>query len=295
MNNLHKIDKVRLDKKLYICIIFLGMYGIYKNGLVLKFYGYGSILNILKLLILPVITFLVAEFYDRLFKNNDLYNSKILGFLFLLGIPFKTNLFIYLLFLIVILYGYNFLIKKHNLSFNSVALFHVLFILILLLFNNYEYQNTLELAHEYEFTLVDSLFGRNVSGIYISNIFLIILSFIFFSFTYYYKKIIPLISILTYYLSLIIFALITNNLSIFMGNMLVSNILFALVFIAPISLYTPTHNKEEIIYSISLGIFTLVFSLLINFYEGVYIAILISNLLMILLNYLPNKILKSKK
>ncbi len=294
MNSLHKIDKIRLDKKIYIALCFLFFYGIYKNGLIPLLGKYGSILNLIKLIILPIITYVIGFLLDNYFKNNDMYNSRILSLIILSGLPISINFFVYIISILILLLIYNLLRKKIHISLNMVAIIHIVLIIITILFHNYSYLNPLELSNNYNYNFIDYILGRNISGIYISNIFLLILSLIFFLFTYYYKKNIVLFSFLSYFLALLVYSFIKGNMSNLVLNIFNPSIIFSYIFIASISIYSPLIDKKEIAFGLLLGMLTVIFSIFTNFNEGVYIAIILTNILMILIEKGINLLAKSQ-
>ena len=58
-----------------------------------------------------------------------------------------------------------------------------------------------------------------------------------------------------------------------------SEVLFASIFIAPLPKYSPLRRINQIIYGISIGIFTFIISLLFNSIISIYLVIFIISLL----------------
>ena len=120
--------------------------------------------------------------------------------------------------------------------------------------------------------------GHNISGIFTSNIILIFIAFFFLCSDEYYKKDISINSYGIYLLTLSIYTFINQDITFLLKNMFSSNILFGLVFVATLSCYTPYQKKEKLIYNILIGCLILPLSLIINFFEGIYISIVLANL-----------------
>ena len=67
-------------------------------------------------------------------------------------------------------------------------------------------------------------------------------------------------------------------------DLLRSSLLYGFVFIETISYYSEVETNKRIIYAVLVGILTYIFNKLINIYEGVFVAILISNVIMYFIN-----------
>ena len=81
---------------------------------------------------------------------------------------------------------------------------------------------------------------------------------------------------------MIIFDVITNhNIVLDIKNLITSEFIYGIIFIATISFYSPIKNKEKIIYAIFIGILSFIFNKVLNLYEGVFIAILITNIIIV--------------
>ena len=284
MSRLHKISKFPLIKKYYLTFFLLIIFGIYKNGLHPYFKGFNNLSHTIWLIVLPIISFLIGAILDKISKNHELFNCKFFSILMTLIIPISSNLLLYLIFLIILLIIYSYyLVKKTKNTLNFLALGKLIFIGFLYLINSLNYQNILESSNLFQYTIFDNILGYQISGIYTSSIILIIIALCFLSFDTYYKRRIPITSYGIYLLSIVTYSIIKQDLSFLLINSVSSTILFALVFIAPLSIYTPLRKKGQLIYSILIGLCILPFSLLINFYEGIYLAVISVNILMNLL------------
>jgi hypothetical protein len=294
VSRLHKEEKINLVTKYYIIFAFLFLYGFYKNGLSPLINGYGSNLDVIRIILIPIIAFLIGFILDKLLKNNDMFNNTFYSLLFSLYIPYKTNIVIFSIFLIIILCLNNFILRKKDFDLNFIVVGKLALVLCLYLFNTYSYQNPLEASGLYQYSFIDQILGRNVSGLFTSNVLLLVLSYLFLFTDEYYKKEIPIYSYGIYLIMLMFFSIIKKNMSYFLLHICDSNVLFALIFISTLSLFSPYTKKRNIVYGILIGVLTVPLSLLFNVYEGVYIAILIANLLMIILKYVE-PIIKRKK
>jgi len=282
MSRLHKIYNISFIKKCYIFFILLIMYGCYKNGIIPIYNGEATIFQALKVFSFPLISIVVGRVFDKLFNNKEIFNNTFYSILFSMIIPISTNIFVYIVVLSLILYLLV-ILRKLDLDINLVIIGKLVLVILLLIFNNYSYANTLESSGLFQYTFVDSLLGSNISGLFVSNVILLLISFIVFSFDYYYKKEIPLIGYGTFLGTLIIYTIFKGDLAYFLQHMFLADILFALILVATLSCFSPYTIKGKTVYSVMVGMLILPFSIIFNFYEGVYIAILIANIICVFL------------
>lgn len=303
MSRLHKITNFPLIKKYYITFLLLITYGCYKNGIAPFIHGYNTFFQMLLVFLFPILSFGIGYLFDYIFKNNEIFNSKFYSLLFVMIIPTNTNIFLFLIFLCILLFVYNILlVKKIDHSINFIVLGKLVLILLLFIFQKYTYENNLEASGLFQYSFIDSILGQNISGLFTSNIVFIFIAMFLLGIDEYYKKEIPLYSYGIYVITLILYAIIKQDMAFLLINMFSSSILFALVFIAPLSCYSPYDKRKKFIYSLLIGLLTLPLSLITNFYEGIYISIIFVNILMIGLNYIAenknvlkiNKILEQK-
>ena len=102
---------------------------------------------------------------------------------------------------------------------------------------------------------------------------------------YYYKKEIPIYSYGLYFVSLIGYAIYKSDMTFFLEYFCNSQVVAALVFLAPLSLFSPYSSKRKSLYSFLIGGLILPLSIKFTFHEGVYLAILISNLCLLFLGF----------
>lgn len=291
MSRLHKVYNISFVKKCYIFFTLLIIYGCYKNGIVPFYNGKATIFQTLKVFSFPIISVVIGRVFDKLFNSKEIFNNTFYSILFSMIIPISTNIIVYTIFLPLILYLMHFLSsRKIDLSINLIVVGKLFLVFLLLVFSNYSYANALESSGLFQYTFIDSLFGSNISGLFISNIILILISFIIFSFDYYYKKEIPLISYGTYLIVLIIYTIFKGDLAYFLQHIFLADILFSLIMIATLSCFSPYTIKEKTLYGIAIGILILPFSILFNYHEGVFIAILITNIIWVILEKKLKKI-----
>lgn len=290
MSRLHKKMRFSFIPKYYIAFILLILFGIYKNGIYPFFNGYGSFGNLCLVCLFPIISLGVGVAFDFHFHNKEIFDNKFIATLFILLVPYKTNIFLYLLVLVLLLLLFNLgRIKKINNSLNIIVIAKLILMLLLVFMKTYSYQNVIESKGLFEYTFLDRFLGFNIGSMYSSSIIIILGAFIMLCFDEFYKKEIPSYSYGIYLISLLIYTFMKQDMGFFLNHMLSSNILFALIFVANLSLFSPYTKKGKALYGISIGLFILPFSLLINFYEGVFLAILLVNLLYVSINVILKK------
>ena len=123
------------------------------------------------------------------------------------------------------------------------------------------------LHYNYNLSLFDIIIGRNIGGISSTSISLSILSFIILSFSIYYKKYIPIIINIIYFIFAFIYSLLINDYSLLLN----SSVIFGSVFVSALPLYSSYSLKGIIIYSFSIGLLTFIISIF-NSYISIYIA-----------------------
>ena len=277
----------------YAILFFLFLLsGWYKNGLLPVMEGFYSKSHLLFLLLYPLLGFFLGFLFDKIFKRNYTYNNRFFGVLLSLFIPISTPIFVFAIWCFILLVLNTFLIQKKDWDLHFVA-FGYLFLLAYLYFTNqYQYSNALEESHLFVYSFLDGMLGHSVGGLFTTNVLLIFLSLLFLSFDYYYKKEIPLYSYGFYLLTLIFYSFWQGDIRFILSNMFSSTILFALVFLAPLDLFSPYSRKRKVFYSFFLGVFILPFSLYFTFYEGVYFSLILANFVVILLNGIQNRLIR---
>ena len=294
MNKLHKKMSLNLIQKLYIVFVLFVIFGWYKNAWVPYREHFYSFSHLLLVFLYPVIGFLMGALFDYLFKNRYSFNNKFYGFLFSLLIPISTNISIFILFLTVLLFFNTFLVSRKDWDLNFIVLGKLALVFLLARIGEYQYANLLEESGLFVYSYLDSIFGHNVSELFTSSVLLTFVAFFFFCFDLYYKKEIPFYSYGFYLLTLVVYAFWKSDMGFILTHLFSSSVCFALVIVAPLSSFSPYSKKRLAFYGILLGCLILPFSLLTNFQEGVYIAIIIVNLILIFLNTLQLHFIRSK-
>ncbi len=294
MNKLHKIIRFSLIQKLYGLMFLFVIYGWYKNAYIPYIHHFYSFSHLLLILLYPLSGLGIGSLFDFLFPNQNPFNNKFYGLLFSLLIPISTNICVYLLFITLLLFLNTFLISKRDWDLNFIAVGKIVLIFALYFMKSYDYSNLLEKSQLFVYSYLDGIFGQTVSGIFTSNVSLSLLSLLLLSFDTYYKKEIPFYSYGFYLLTLFCYAFFKSDMNFLLSNMFSSTVFFVLIFLAPLSSFSPYSKKRIAFYSVLLGFLILPFSLLTNFYEGVYFSLILVNSLLILLNNIQISLIKQK-
>lgn len=282
MNNIYVHNKKNNLNLLYIIsFILLIFYGFYKNGILLREFG---IISMIKPLIIPSVTIIINLLFSKIKKIKFLNNNLIYLLLISLMVPSNMSIILFSIIILIVSILLYFVIDKINLKFNVVAVIKLLIMLLLFVLGKNSYLNSIEQAHVYSYDLLDVFLGRGISGICSSSILLILIGYLILYTNEYYKKEIPIISLCVYLLGTVVMKLVFHK--VFIINAL---IIYSMVFIAPINEYSPVGKNKKIIYSILIGILTLLFTYFITAYDGVILAILISSLI----NYIDLKFLSN--
>lgn len=286
MSRLHKVIRFPLIYKFYICFFVFLIYGVYKNALLPIHHGFYSKNQFFILLFYPFYGFLIGALFDMMSKKKNVFGNKFYGLLFSMFLPISTPIFLFCLSLFFLLFINTVVISRMDLEWNFIAIGKILLCFILFYYFSYDYANALENSHTFIYSFMDGILGHTVSGIFTSNILLILLSFVFLSFDIYYKKEISFYSYGFYLLSLSLYAILKEDISFLLTHFLLSDVLFALIFVATLSCFSPYSKKRKFLYSTLLGLFILPCSLFLNFQEGVYVAILIANVFVLFIGFL---------
>ena len=266
-----------------ISLILLILFGFYKNGIFLYTKNYVTFLEMFKPLLLIFMSIsgsvlgsfihehkkqkgIKLEYIDVL--KTDIIESTILACV----LPISTSPII--LFIVVLI---MYLIKDKY-KFNYLALLFVIISLINRLLGTNVYENVYELSTVLNYNRIDLFFGLGSGGIASTSIVLIIGALIALSFNKLYKKEVAISSILTFIVITLLLSVIGNNYSGIFKTLFSHNILFALVFVAPITLYSCYTTKGQVLSGIIIGISTIVLSYYIP-YESVFVSIFLVSLI----------------
>lgn len=259
-----------LLKLLLGLLIPFAIFGLYKNGLDVYFKGYCSLVKGLYPLFYLGISIVVSIIYSLIFKEKFLsYNLLTNILIALVTIP-TTNIFLYPILLVI-----TNVITRY-LKVNPVCLYMLLLILLTFILKDYTYLNLYEKSVEHIYVLLDYIIGKGTGGCGNTFLLMTFISFITLMFNHEYKKEVPITSLVTYYILLLISLIFTRNfdVNLFLNN----NLLFAFIFIAPISIYSPYTKGAGYIYGTLIGLITFAFSFL-DVSLGVYFSIFVLSFL----------------
>lgn len=282
INYLH-LKKNDLNKTYLITMIPLIIYGLYKN--IILVYGQIGSFNyeIIKPLLLLLISILVPIGFNLLKRRKVTIDENLVYSLFLLlTIPISTNILVFFLLQILNIMLIEYIDDK--ISLNYVVISRLLLVLISVLISKINYANQIEILNIYSYNLIDVLFGRGITAIFCSSIIISLIGYIVLSFNPYYKKEIPFIILCIYLVGSLLLKLVFSKVIIINGL-----IIFSIIFLSNINLWTPVNKTDKYIYSVIVGVLSLLFTYFVNFNEGVLIAIFITSILFYLKsNFLSN-------
>ena len=275
MNKVYIHSKNTIEKyvlKYIYGLIPLVLYGLYKNGIVLYNANLIKFFSIFKVLYLIIISLIIYSIFSIIIKRKLKLNFELISILIIpLFMPQSINLLIYAISLFLLLfvdYYLSKIVKYNNMSFIILSI-----ILILVIFNKYNYLNPLELTNNYLYTFIDLLFGRNSGGISTSSIIIGLILIVYFSIFTLYKKNIVISCIIIF----LILTGILNNFNI--NSLLNSNAILSFILIAPELKNTPISIKGTIIYGTIIGIISGLLCQYVSFYVGSFLAIFIISLI----------------
>lgn len=292
MSRLHKIVRVSLVRKYALLFFCFVLYGWYKNAFLPVREGFYPKTHLFLILLYPLIGWLFGFLFDKILKKKFTYSNAFFGVLFPLTLPISTPFSVFLIGCFLLFIINTFLVQKKDWDLHIIAAFHLLLVLYLYFTQQYQYSNLLEESGLFVYSFLDGILGHNISGLFTSCVVLIFISFLVLCFDYYYKKEIPLYSYGFYLLTLASYSIWKNDMAFLLTHMFSSMVLFVLVFLAPLDLFSPYSKKRKTMYSFLLGVGILPFSLYTNFSEGVFFSLILANLLVILLNGVQNRFIR---
>ena len=274
MNKVYIHSKNTIDKyvlKYIYGLIPLVLYGIYKNGIILYNANLINFLSIFKVLYLIIISLIIYIIFSIITKRKLKLNLELLSILIIpLFMPYSINLLLYSISLFILLFIDHYLSKI--LKYNNISFIILGIILVLVIFNSYNYLNPIEQTNNYSYSFLDLLFGRNPGGIATSSIIIGIILIIYYSIFTIYKQNIAISSIIVF----LLLTAILNNFNI--NSLLNSNAILSFILIAPELKNTPVSLKGTIIYGCIVGIISALLCQFVSIYIGAFIAIFIVSL-----------------
>lgn len=272
MNNvyLHSNEKTNsLVKLLIFMLIPFAIFGFYKNGIYLYQKELISTFEMFKPVLFIVVSIIVSLIYSVIKKEKFisyvlLYNLIIS----LIAMP-NTSIIVYLITLVVCNVIMLFI------KYPIIPSYMLITVIISIVFKNFTFLNAFESAVEHKYSLIDYLLGYGYGGL--SNTFLIfsIISLIILCAKFSFKKHIPLTAFTVFYSLLMITSFIKGNIDInlFLNN----NFIFGVIFIAPLTLYSPYTKGGCFLYGIMLGLLSYI-STFFDLNVGVYVSLLLLEL-----------------
>lgn len=278
-------DKSSLINSYFIALVPLLIFGFYKNGILL----YQNDLINFKSILIPiyfygisaVVAFIVAKIMRISVKENILMSLIVVS-----TISINTNLFIYPILLFASLFIVQYVYNKSKLKFNIQAMTRILLIFSLLI-NNYSYLNIGEKLDKFNYDLFDAFLGFTTGGISSTSIIILIVSFIILAFNKYYKKIIPVMAILTFSICSLVIAFLTKDL----GNLnilLNGTIYFSFIFVGADIELSPSTKKGMAVYGVLIGLLSAIIGIFNQFDAG-FISIMLASLAIPIIERLNNK------
>jgi len=255
----------KISKYLLLTLIPLVLGGFYKNGISLYLNDYVNAHQMFRPLIISLIGFtigiLVNLIYEYLIRRkkdtflNTVFSSfhPVYGLLIASVVSINTNILLFtsLTFALMLFSKYF-----KRIRINVVALFALIIILIDSLGGSYTFLNAREVATTLHPSFFSYLLGMGTGGINTTYLIFLILSVIVLAHQDYYKKSIPLFSMITYGVCIIFYGLFTNNVSGIMPNLFNYSILFCFIYLAPDSMASSYTKRGQMIFGTFVGLVT---------------------------------------
>lgn len=291
-----KLSNTKIVSVYYILIFILTIYATYKNGIILYQRNLISILDIFKPLFLVIISLVIPIIINYIYNNNiKKVNYNILEdyapvFMALVTLTLPLNIS-YILFIFIMLIV-NILKLFYKFDFvNYYNLTKILFILILLIIGRYSYLTLYDINIDTNFSTLDLFLGRGIGGLATTNLLLLIICYFIMLSNESFKKEIPIVSIISYIITLVVVdLLINNNIVLDIKYLITNGFIFGSLFIATIPMYSPVDHKNITIYSILIGILSFAINKVFNIYDSIYFAIFAANIIIVVYELLEGKI-----
>lgn len=263
----------RRDILLTVFFIVMSLYGFYKNGFTYYMTGYLSFFEAMYPLVFPLIAVLVGVGWNILHKRSLFYQLNFFLFISLL-MPPAMPIWLYLLMWVLFL-GCSPFLKKIPLS--KTFLFKICTILLFAVLLQGNYENSVESSVSYAYGSLDLFLGRAVGNVGTTSILLLLGCFAVFCTDFYYKKEIPILSIVSYAVLVLFYSILTSSTMLIL-DLLNSHVWVVAIFFAPLNKYSPVLKKEQYGYAIILGICCFLFSKFFHLTNGAYVAYLLVQL-----------------
>jgi Na+-translocating ferredoxin:NAD+ oxidoreductase RnfD subunit len=294
-NGFVKKNKIFGINMFYILgILPIILFAFYKNGLMVYKTGELSLWLSLQYLIIPIIIILLSYVFETYYylcikKDDDLNNvvnsvTPYINALCYLVCGPANKLFITIPIIVVLDVVMKFL--ENKICVNRVALFKCILFGVLTLLSMSSNLN----YHEATLKVVESdptklFLGMGVGEIGVTSALFAIVGYCILLFNNYFKKEIPVICVVTYFLvSLLFYFGDVVTFKELLANTFNSGFIFVAVFVASLTTATPVVRSGRIIYSILIGLIGAIMVNLVQFYVGIYFGVLVVSLLTPVLN-----------
>lgn len=318
----------KIMKRLFIALLPIMLFSIYKNGILPYSEGYTDLYGALRPLIMMILgigTSLVVEYlYIRfiLKKEDDIARNLresyaiFPGLFLVLALPINTPLWLIILGSFVATFIGKLLFGGFGYNVFNPALVGVIFVIAsygVLIVARGGYLNPMELDTIAGATPLSNLSGIDHVGTW-SNIvapfgtlwdsflgfipgslgetskLLIILSFLYLAFTNVIKWVIPVSYVAVVFIMTYIIGAM-NNMDVWYAlfHILSGGLLFGAVFMATDPVTSPTTRVGQVLFGLALGLLTVIFRFLTPYPEGVLTAILTMNMLVFIIDRIGAK------
>lgn len=260
----------------FLAVIPLLIYGLYKNGYLLISNHYITTRMLIKVIIYPLISILIAYLLGLIFKKNK---KELLKFGIIAGLtaPYNFNMIAY--FSIVIGVMFLLMYVPNRLKINEPALLITILIILNSIYNNSVIFNPMELTNQYKFSLFDLFFGRGVSFIYTSSIFWLLVSYLILTNIKTYKRNIFIYEFITYLICFFIYVICTKDFTSSAIIFLNGITFFSFIFLSPVNTSSPSINFEMKVYAIFTSLLSFILVFILKIFTGAVIAVLISSII----------------
>lgn len=266
-----------------IALCPLIVFGFYKNGINPFIKGSTGFIGMSKPIILldvSLLGYLMGGIIRELFKKsakgekrsiiNALKGNVVEAIILVAILPINTNYLV--LFMTTFIIG----LFLEKLKLNKIALACIAIGIINFYFGNNDFQNAYEQSTILNYNGVDLFFGMGTGGVFATNVFFILLGFIFLSFNKLYKKEMATSSLLTFLVLAITYKMVKGSYDEIFPLIFGYNILFSLVYIGP-NLYSSSYTlKGQILSGIIIGIVTFLTLKFFPYYAAVSAILLVS-------------------
>lgn len=269
-------------------------YAYYKNGFLVYKNGFMSFFLSTQYIVIPIIIIFLSYVFETYYylgikkeeNTHSVVNSIVPYVNALCYLVCGPTNYLWLTIPIIVIVDVLIKFVNNKFSINQIALFKCVLFGVLSIMGITSNANLYEASLSTTVNDPALLFvGEGIGEIGTTSALCALIGYVVLLFNSYYKKDIPIVSIISYSLvGLIIYfagGLTFNELLI---NTFASGFIFVSVFVASLSTATPVIRSGRIIYSLLFGILGAIFVNLLHFNIGLYILVLILSLFTPILN-----------